>query len=67
MFLVHGVTEESNALFAGLLSGAKKYRDALAAMTEAQQAFAGALQDFGCGSDEDSLLLGAIDSGRQHV
>lgn len=42
----------------GLLSGAKKYRDALAAMTEAQQAFAGALQDFGCGSDEDSLLLG---------
>eukprot|EP00878_Enallax_costatus_P041785 GHUV01048671.1.p1 GENE.GHUV01048671.1~~GHUV01048671.1.p1 ORF type:complete len:252 (+),score=78.86 GHUV01048671.1:281-1036(+) len=43
----------------GLLTGAKKYRDALAAMTEAQQSFAGALHDFGCGSDEDSLLLGS--------
>lgn len=27
-------------------------------MTDAQQTFAGALQDFGCGSDEDSLLIG---------
>lgn len=42
---------------AGLLTGAKKYRDALAAMTEAQQSFAGALHEFS-GSDQDSLLLG---------
>jgi hypothetical protein len=45
---------------AGLLSGAKKYRDALAAMTEAQQSFAASLAEFGAGSDEDSLLLGEL-------
>ncbi|WIA33951.1 hypothetical protein OEZ86_007046 [Tetradesmus obliquus] len=43
----------------GLLSGAKKYRDALAAMTEAQQSFAASLAEFGGGSDEESLLLGS--------
>jgi hypothetical protein len=45
---------------AGLLSGAKKYRDALAAMTEAQQSFAASLAEFGAGSDEESLLLGEL-------
>eukprot|EP00879_Flechtneria_rotunda_P026590 GHRR01028363.1.p2 GENE.GHRR01028363.1~~GHRR01028363.1.p2 ORF type:complete len:126 (+),score=19.43 GHRR01028363.1:1437-1814(+) len=51
--LVHGVCG------AGLLAGAKKYRDALAAMSEAQQSFAAALHDFGCGGDEESLLIGS--------
>jgi hypothetical protein len=51
---------------AGLLSGAKKYRDALAAMTEAQQSFAASLAEFGAGSDEESLLLGEL-AGQQQL
>jgi hypothetical protein len=50
---------------AGLLSGAKKYRDALAAMTEAQQLFAASLAEFGAGNDEESLLLGEL-AGQCH-
>jgi hypothetical protein len=52
---------------AGLLSGAKKYRDALASMTEAQQTFAASLAEFGAGSDEDSLLLGELAGQGRHL
>ncbi len=45
--------------FTGLLVGARRYRDALAAMSDAQRAFSGVLAEFGGGVDEDSLLLGA--------
>lgn len=41
-----------------LLAGAKKYRDGISAMHEAQLAFAAALTEFGGGSDEESLHLG---------
>lgn len=39
-----------------------RYRDALSSMTEAQGNFATALADFGCGSDEDSLIMGECNS-----
>lgn len=39
-----------------------RYRDALTSMTEAQSNFATALADFGCGSDEDSLIMGALEA-----
>lgn len=35
-----------------------RYRDALAHMTDAHGNFATALAEFGCGSDEDSLIMG---------
>jgi hypothetical protein len=35
-----------------------RYRDALSSMTEAQSNFATALAEFGCGSDQDSLIMG---------
>ena len=41
-----------------LLTGAKKYRDGLSAMHDAQLAFAAALTEFGGGTDEESLHLG---------
>jgi hypothetical protein len=44
---------------AGLLAGARKYREGLTAMTEAQMAFAAALNEFGGGDDEESLHLGS--------
>jgi hypothetical protein len=48
---------------AALLSGAKKYRDGINTMLDAQNAFAAALSDFGGGSDEESLHLGARAAG----
>ncbi|KAI8476669.1 MAG: hypothetical protein J3K34DRAFT_455561 [Monoraphidium minutum] len=42
-----------------LLAGARKYRDGITAMLDAQTAFAAALHEFGGGTDEDSLHLGS--------
>ena len=41
-----------------LLNSAKKYRDALGTMLEAQQSFGSALQEFGGGTDDESLQIG---------
>jgi hypothetical protein len=41
-----------------LLNSAKKYRDALGTMLEAQQSFGVALQEFGGGTDDESLQIG---------
>jgi hypothetical protein len=48
---------------AALLAGAKKYRDGINTMLDAQNAFAAALSGFGGGSDEESLHLGARSGG----
>lgn len=46
-----------------LLAGAKKYRDGITSMLDAHTAFAAALNEFGGGSDEESLHLGAWQEG----
>jgi hypothetical protein len=48
---------------AALLAGAKRYRDGISGMLDAQSAFAAALADFGGGSDEESLHLGVAPGG----
>jgi hypothetical protein len=53
-------TKKLKDRLAGLLAGAKKYRDGVSAMYDAQVAFAAALQEFGGGTDEDSLLMGEV-------
>jgi len=45
-----------------LLNGASKYRNALTVMLEAQTTFAAALNEFGGGTDEESLHLGTLDT-----
>lgn len=41
-----------------LVKGSKKYQEAIAQFTESQNAFADALEEFGGGTDEESMLLG---------